>query len=330
MLTRKQNFIETVRGGKPDRFVKQYEYMELVVDPIMAHCAGFCDPGKTVKNDWGVTISFREGDPGAFPQCEGDKKVLDDVTEWKNVVKFPDPHGYPESQWEETMKQVNAIDRNDKFVAPFFANGLFEKLHYMMGMEDALCNFYEEPDAMHEFIDALADWEIECAKEMIKRYHPDALFHHDDWGTQISTFLAPDMFNEFFTEPYSRIYKFWKDNGVQFVIHHSDSYAATLVPYMIEMGIDVYQGAVSENNIPELINKYGGKISFQAGLDNGKFDTADWSKEKIGAELEKLFKTAGTKYLIPSFTMGASGSTYPGAYEAADEEIDRLSKVYFK
>ncbi len=39
--------------------------------------------------------------------------------------------------------------------------------------------------------------------------------------------------------------------------------------------------------------------------------------------------TNGGKYLIPGFTMGGPGSTFPGAYEAASAEIDAFSKIYF-
>ena len=28
MLTKRQNLLETIHGGHPDRFVKQYEFME--------------------------------------------------------------------------------------------------------------------------------------------------------------------------------------------------------------------------------------------------------------------------------------------------------------
>jgi hypothetical protein len=33
MLTIRQNFLETIKGGNPDRFVDQYEYVELLFDP---------------------------------------------------------------------------------------------------------------------------------------------------------------------------------------------------------------------------------------------------------------------------------------------------------
>ena len=329
MLTIRENFMETIRGGHPDRFVNQYEYMDLILDPIMADCGGFCDYGKDRVNGWGVTVRWQEGTPGPFPLCEGSNKLITDITLWKEQLKTPDPNQYSAKDWKAAEAQAAAVDRKEKFVAPFFVTGIFEKLHYFMGMEDTMINFYEEPEAMHDLIDHLADWEIACAKVELAHYHPDALFHHDDWGSQKSTFLSPAMFEEFLLPAYQKVYGFWKKNGVDVIIHHSDSYAASLVPQMIEMGIDVWQGAVQENNIPEVLKKYTGKITIQGGLDNGKYDKADWSKEAIHNGLKELFETAGTKHLIPSLTMGGPGSTFDGVYDFVTDEIRSFSKLYF-
>lgn len=331
MLTVRQNFIETLKGGQPDRFVDQYEYVEMIWDPIVMHCAGLCDPGGQATNLWGVTAIWPEGTPGPFPLTDDEHLLLKDVAKWKEIIKAPDPHGFSDEEWAPFIEQVNKIDRSDKFVSPWFINGIFEKLHFFMGMENCMVSFYTEPEAMHELIDFLADWEIECAKEEIKRYHPDMLYHHDDWGSQTRLFLSPKMFDEFLLPAYKKIYGFWKANGVEYIVHHSDCYAADLVPQMIEMGIDVFQGAVFENDIPTLLQKYGGRISIHGGLDNGKYDKSDWTKEAIyGALKELIEKTDGGKYLIPGFTMGGPGTTYPGAYEYADEAIAELSKLYFK
>ena len=53
------------------------------------------------------------------------------------------------------------------------------------------------------------------------------------------------MFEEFLLPAYKDIYGCYKENGVELIVHHSDSYAATLVPYMIEMGIDIWQGVMT-------------------------------------------------------------------------------------
>ena len=330
MLSVKENLLETIHGGKPDRFVNQYEYMELIIDPIVMAFGDDVDKGKERINEWGVKIRFPDGTPGPFPACEGDDKLIKDITEWKSVLsKARMPESFPDEEWVPAVEQAASVDRNEKFVATFFYPGMFEKLHYFMGMEDAMMGFYEEPEAMHDLIDWLTDWEIRCAAESIRHYHPDALFHHDDWGSQRSSFLSPDMFKEFSLPAYKKIYGFWKENGVELIVHHSDSYAANLVPFMVEAGIDIWQGAVSENNIPAVLKEYGGKIAVHGGLDNGKYDKQDWNKKEMKDGLEELIQATDGKYFIPGFTIGGPMTTFEGAYEAASDAIDELSRQYF-
>ena len=114
-----------------------------------------------------------------------------------------------------------------------------------------------------------------------------------------------------------------------YLVHHSDSYRETLVPEMIEMGIDIWQGALSTNNLPKIINEYGEKITIMGGIDNGKIDRVDWTKEKILEETERVCKLCGTKFFIPCATMGGAGSSYEGVYEAVSESIDILSDRMF-
>ena len=67
------------------------------------------------------------------------------------------------------------------------------------------------------------------------------------------------MFREFIKPAFMKIYGYYKSHGVQVIAHHSDSYAATLVPDMIDMGIDIWQGVMTSNNVPELIRKNCGE-----------------------------------------------------------------------
>jgi hypothetical protein len=329
MLTKRQNFLETIRGGKPDRFVNQYEFLSLVFfeDPI-SQANKFPAPGIEVVNSWGVTIGWAEGQPGPFPVHDDAHKVVKDITKWKDVVHAPKTE-YPEAEWLECTKKVNAIDRKEYFAAPMYFTGVFEQLHYLMGMDNCLVNFYAEPEAMKELIEYITDYEIRFADAIIKHLKPDALFHHDDWGTQNSSFMSPEMFREFILPAYKKIYGHYKKNGVEIIVHHSDSYAANLVPMMIEMGIDVFQGCITSNNVPELVEKYGGKISFMGDLNNGVLDKADWTPELARQEVERACRTNGKLFYIPCLTMGLPVSVYPGVYDAVSEEIDRMSKEMF-
>lgn len=330
MLTRKQNLKETMRGSSPDRFVNQYEFLHILLsDPY-----NLTDPYPEYKqhnvvNKWGVTLSWPEGMPGPFPVHDSDHKVLPDITEWKEKVKAPGLI-FPDVQWEEAIKEAESVDRSDQYVAPMIAPGIFERLHYLMGTEDALVNFYDEPECVADLIKYITEWELQYAETLCTHLHPDALFHHDDWGSQISTFISPDMFEEFFLDAYKELYGYYKSHGVELIVHHSDSYAATLVPYMIEMGIDIWQGVMTTNDIPELIRKYGGQITFMGGIDSAKVDYPGWTREVVKNEVQKACRENGTLHYIPNTSQGLAISTFEGVYEAVSEEIDLVSKEMFK
>lgn len=328
MLTIRQNLLETIHGGNPDRYVNQYEYLKIIDDPISLAASGHVPKGTTAVNAWGVTIEYPDYVPGPFPNTSPEKVVIKDIANWRDYVKAPSTD-YPEEKWAPYVEAANAVDRNEYFVAPFINPGIFEKVHYLMGMEEAMMAFYEEPECMKELIDFLADWEIACAEKIISHLHPDALFHHDDWGSQISTFLSPSMFEEFIVPAYKKVYGYWKANGVEIIVHHSDSYAETLVPYMIEIGIDIWQGVITSNDIAGLIRKYGGQITFHGGIDNGKVDREDWTVENCEKYVREALEKYGSKYFIPGTTMGDPGSVYPGVYEAVTDAINRLTPEYF-
>lgn len=325
MLSIKQNFLETIHGGKPDRFVNQYEYMDIVLEaPVFAMAA----PGGEIVDGWGVTFRWPQGHIGQFPVHDAAHKVLKDITHWRDYVKAPEIPDTDEA-WAAAVARANAIDRNEKYVTAFVAPGLFERTHHLMSMEDAMMAYMEEPEAMHELVDYITDFELRLAEVIIRRMHPNALFHHDDWGSQRSTFMSPKMFEEFFLEPYKKIYSYYKQHGVEIVVHHGDCYAATLVPYMIEMGVDVWQGVMTTNDTPALIKKYGPKISFMGDLDSGVIDFPAWNRQIIDREVERACRNCGKLYFIPNLTQGLGFSSFPGVYDETSASIDEMSKKMF-
>lgn len=326
MLTIKENLKEVMTGGKPDRFVKQFEFMEMILN--VPSCRIKPAIGEEVVNEWGVTVAWPEGQLGAFPVHNNGKIVLKDITEWKDYIKAPNVV-FPEADWQPAIEAAKAVDRDNKYVTAFIAPGIFELTHYLMGMEDALMSFYEEPEAMKELIDYLTEFELAYAKELVTYLKPDCLFHHDDWGSQISTFLSPAMFEEFILPAYKKLYGFYKENGVELIVHHSDSYGATIVPAMIEMGIDVWQGVMTTNDIPAMIKEYGGQITFMGGVHSGIIDHPEWTKEQVEEEFTRACRECGKLYFIPGACQGMSVSSFPGVYEASDVAIDKMSKEMF-
>ena len=326
MLTKKQNLLEVMKGGNPDRFVKQYEAFAMMMRTPITRIKP--PIGGEIVNEWGVTIRWPEGQLGAFPVHDDEHIVIKDITKWRDYVKAPAVECSDEA-WAVAVADAAAVDRNDQYVTVFVAPGIFEQVHYLMSMEESLMAYYEEPEAMHELIDYIVEFELKLAKEFVDHLHPDAVFHHDDWGSQINSFISPAMFEEFFVPAYKKVYGYYKDNGVELIIHHSDSYAANLVPAMIEMGIDIWQGVMTTNHVPELIKEYGEKITFMGDIDSGVIDFPEWTQENIAQKVEIACRRCGKLYFIPGASQGLNVSSFPGVYEATDAEIDRMTKEMF-
>ena len=329
MLTKRQNLLETTKkGGKPDRFVKQYEFLNIIMEAGFAMGDMPWTPGHIGKDGWGVTWNFLEGQMGAFPMHDDEHKVLKDITQWKEYIKKPEIPTSDEA-WAAAVVHANSINRDEEFATIICAPGIFEMTHHLMGMEGAMTALYEEPEAMHDLIDYIANYELEYAEEVVKRLHVDAMFHHDDWGSYTNSFMAPEMFKEFLLPAYKKVYGFYKANGVELIVHHNDAYSANLVPFMIEMGMDIWQGPVPTNNVPELIQKYGGQLAFMGEVETKLLDVPDWTPELVEKEVERACRKCGKFAFIPCLTAGLGYSSFPGVYDQVNKEIDRMSSLMF-
>ena len=328
MLSPKENFYQAAKGLKPDRFVNQYEAIRLFLHPALMHGGGARRGQLNVKNAWGVTSSFPEGLPGAFPVHTPETIVIKDITHWRDYVHAP-ATDFPDEEWEMLRGVLRGVDDSLTYRAAFVAPGLFEQCHNLGEIQNTLVNLMCYEDEMHDLIRYLTEFELRVAEGICRELKPNALFHHDDWGSRVSTFMSPEMFEDFFVEPYKEIYGYYKSHGCELIIHHSDSYGANLVPSMIEMGIDVWQGCMSSNDLPALTEKYRGKIAFMGGFDGADFDTPDWTEAAIRDKVFAFLDKSSPSGFIPCIAQGGPGSVYDGVYDAIIEAIDDYNAAHF-
>ncbi|MDO4733950.1 MAG: uroporphyrinogen decarboxylase family protein [Lachnospiraceae bacterium] len=331
MLTVLENLKETMKlNGTPDRFVNSWEFVNVVFATNYYMGDYPLEPGKEGYDQYGVLWRFPEGQMGAFPVHDAEHKLMDDVTEWKNIIThkpfIPDDPGY----WGMLNGWAGNTDFENQYACALAPQGIFERLHAMMGMEDTMIGMYEEPEAMHELIEFITEVELEYAETIMTRVPAiKALLHHDDWGSAKNSFLSPEMHAEFLTPYYKRIYSRWRELGCELIIHHSDSWSRNLVPQMIEMGIDIWQGVFPDNNIPEMVEEFGDKITFMGEIESRRIDIPESTPEMVREEVERACRKCKGHNFIPSLTAGTPGSSFPGIEQQVKDEIDRMSKELF-
>ena len=322
MATPKEIFLETLKpDGKPERQLMQYEALTVQLpDPIIMYVGGGSRPGVTVKNRWGVTILFPEGDPGPTPLITPETKVCPDITRWREFVHAPDIEAACAEGWEPWVAMGRGNAGTDRLLTALFPTGLFEQCHFLMGFEDTLANFYEHPDEMHELIDYITEFRLKYLKLLIDKMQPDAILSHDDWGAKEALFMSPEMWREFFKEPYRKIYQYIRSRDV-IAIHHADSYLAPIVEDMAEIGIQVWQGVLPENNIPDLQKRRNGSMVLMGGI-GAAIDRPDSTEEEIRAYVREALETyCPGGHFIPCITYGLSGTVFPHVDPIINEEI---------
>lgn len=260
----KKNTLTALTGGVPESVPCWFRDCQMLfVSPM-----GERPPlGETEGYDaYGVHLTASAAAGGAFTPTPTVPPVLRDITEWKTQVKFPD---YDSVDWEAACAKDLAaqnLDRENKVIDMFCANGLFERMHYLMGFEETLCALYEEPEAVMELAEAIADTKISLIKHSLRLYRPDVFTFLDDYAHQDGLFMSLEMYREFFKPQLKRIVDAVHEEGVLFKMHCCGKMQDLAQDYM-DLGIDALDPVMCMNDIPGMKEIFGHKVGIVGGLD---------------------------------------------------------------
>ncbi len=332
MLTLKQNLLETLkRNGKADRLVNQYQpFVLIMTDPVYKFVRGNRIRGKTTKDVWGTEIAWPEDQHAAMPHITAENKVLKDITKYREL-KVPDlaAAANDPGAWEESFRAAAAVDGDEKLVMGFMGTGVFEQLHFLMGFENTLMNMLEEPEAMLGFIDVVGEYRFTYMKLLVDNLKPDIILSHDDWGSKNSMFMSPEIWREMIKSQYVKIYGYAKEHGV-IVMHHADSFMEPIVEDMVELGVDIWQGVLPQNDIVKLQNQLKGRMVLMGGIDAAIVDRKDSTEDEIRTEVRRACSTYGPGGgFIPCMTYGGPGTIFPHVDGIVSDEIDRYNQEVY-
>ncbi|MDO5411200.1 MAG: uroporphyrinogen decarboxylase family protein [Lachnospiraceae bacterium] len=330
MLTPKQNLLETLKkDGKPECLCNSYTmFRGIPGDPVFKLVRGNRVRGTNSYDQWGTYIMFPEDAPAAVPLVTEENQVVQDITEWKKYVKVPDLAAKCAEGWEDAIAAEKAIDHDKYLTMVVMGTGIFEQLHMLMTFEDTLMNFLLEPEAMHELIDVICEYRLTYMKLIVEHLHPDCIVSHDDWGAKNSMFMSPEVWREFFKEPYRRLYDYLHENGV-IVMHHGDSFMEPIVEDMAEIGVDIWQGVLPSNDIKAISEKVGDRMLLMGGIDS-VIDREDATEEEIRKETRRACDEYGhLKGFMPCMTYGGPGTIYPEVENIIIDEINKYNEERF-
>jgi hypothetical protein len=227
---------------------------------------------------------------GSMVRAEADQ-LLKDIKNWEDIVKFPNVNDWA---WESSSAE-NApyIDRG-RTTMVWFQTGLFERLIAFLGFENAAVSLIDEDSKpyVHSFFDRLCGLYEEIFLRFKKHYDTDIVYFHDDWGGQLAPFFSADLVREMLRPYLKRLVDFLHANDM-FMAFHSCGKNESLVPVMIESGVDIWSGQEINDKLA-ILEKHGEKIrldanpGFEFGVEYSEEEALRMTKDFLAAYKDHL------------------------------------------
>ena len=189
-------------------------------------------------------------------------------------------------------------------------------------------NFLLEPEAMEALISAYMDWKIQTVERLIDEMHPDVIHTQDDWGSKQSLFLSPKTWRAIIKPHYARFCAYIKSRGV-LIQHHCDGVADVVAEDMVEMGIDMWQGVLQDNDVEGVLRRTEGKLCLLGLLDMPAIDQPGVPEAAIRAAVRAAvdrYVPLGPVMICPTNITAIT----PGVQEIIHDELDRYGAAYAK
>ena len=174
---------------------------------------------------------------------------------------------------------------------------IFWPPYKMRGMENILCDMYEDSDIARFLFDRVTELCTAQAR-LVASAGADILHLADDLGTQQSTYMSPWMFRGWIKPRLATVIAEAKKVKPDLLIHfHSDGDIQAFIPDFIEIGIDILNPIQPECMDPiELKKDYGNRLSFSGCVGTQTtlpFGTAEEVRAKVKLYCEEVGKGGG-------------------------------------
>lgn len=330
MLAKRENALLALQGEMPEYVPCFYDACQIIPAATSLETPELGAPG---YDGYGVHQTPTVSAGGMFTPTPTVKPVLKDITQWKSEVMFPDYSKVPFEMIVAKEKEFLHLNP-ERFVQDLFCpNGIFERLHFLLGFEDAMCALYDEPEAVYDLVGAIADKKIEYVKLAEQYYKPDYFTLLDDYSHINGLFLSPEIFRKFFKPHLARIVAACKETSMTYK-QHCCGKMEDLFDDFLEIGITAFDPVQPINDIVKLQKRAKGKAGIVGGLDvQNVVDRVEATEAEIEEEVKRCIHTYGPGggYMI----YGASVNMFNPAQYApggriftVNQACEKYGKIY--
>lgn len=181
--------------------------------------------------------------------------ILPDINLWRETIRFPD---LSTVDWAGAAADV-ARDAS-RALAIRLGVGIFERLHFFEGFEQALCDILLEQEECKALFNRLGQYKAEVFQQLRRVLPLDIICHNDDWSNARAPFFSDEVFRNTLLDSAVELAHAVHQGGCYFMAHCC-GFMEAFLPYLVnDIHADILE-IQSINNIRMILDKYSEKTT---------------------------------------------------------------------
>ncbi len=212
----------------------------------------------TYRDEWGCLWEVKED--GVVGEVKGPP-----LADWSALDGFRPPRETLAGDWAAADASRSTTDR---FILAGTSVRPFERMQFLRGTESLLADMawgdarlLRLRSLVHEFF--LEELRLWAPRDV------DGISFMDDWGAQTSLLVSPAMWREYFKPLYAEYADLIHAAG-KFVFFHSDGCIESIIPDLVEIGVDALNSQLFCMDIEALAGRHKGRLAFWGEIDRQK------------------------------------------------------------
>ena len=227
--------------------------------------------------------------------------IIKNMDEYENIQKYL---FRIEDKWPvnpATLAGRSRIQEQGDAVIWFTLDGFFWFPRTLLGIENHLYAFFDQPELMHRINRENAEWMIRIIDRVCEFCQPDFMTFAEDMSYNHGSMLSRELFDEFMKPYYEKVIPCLKERNIKVFID-SDGDVTVPVSWFLESGI--------EGILP---------LEAQAGVDVAKLRTTHPQLLMIGA-FDKMTMPLGEKAMRDEFERLLPVAKQGGFFPSCDHQ----------
>ena len=316
-MTPKERWLAVLTGATPDRLPMDYWGTEeatrklrqhlgcttmwqlfdrLHIDRVFTVRPRYIGPPLPRNHDiYGMRYRRIRYGEGVYREC-----ISHPLAGFETVEEIEANYTWPTADWFDYAALPQQVRAKAKY--PIQGGGSEPFLIYknLRGMEQAYMDLALNPELVHHCLDKLFAFCHENTSRIYEQLPGQVTLSYiaEDFGGQQSLLFSPAMIREFFIPRMKRMIDLAHQAGA-YAFFHSDGAIHTILPDMIDAGIDVLnpiQWRCPGMDRAALKAAFGDKVVFHGGMDNQQtlpFGTVDDVRHEVLENMALLGKQGG-------------------------------------